>query len=175
MLRRYLLILTIAWWMGGLTFYSVIVIPTATHVLGSHRDVGFITQQVTHWLNLSGLVPIGILFWNLKSEWPGTAMGLRKLLATSLAVVVVCQLGLFLAHAWVSHALDSQHHHILDDDSFRMRHGTYETIVTIQWIAVLLQTWLALRIWKERDLRGAIAHSTDIATNKSSAATCLRS
>jgi hypothetical protein len=52
--RRYCYILLMAAWMGGFTFYALIVIPTAERVLDSMRDTGFITQQVTRWLNLIG-------------------------------------------------------------------------------------------------------------------------
>lgn len=142
--------------MGGLTFYALVVIPTAEQVLGNHHDVGFITQQVTNWLNLSGLLPIGVLLWNLKVEWAAAPKWPRRLLALTWAVMVVCQFGLFMAHAWLGQILDSQHHRILDHDTFEIRHNIYEGIVTVQWLAVLVHTWFALRVWKERD-QGAAA------------------
>src|SRR6266436_3517580 len=69
MWRRYLFVLTFAWWMGGLTFYALVVIPTAEHVLGNHREVGFITQQVTMWLTMSGFVPLLVLLGNMVGDW----------------------------------------------------------------------------------------------------------
>jgi len=41
-------------WLGGFTFYGAVVIPTAHRILGTHLDVGFITQEVTRWRDLSG-------------------------------------------------------------------------------------------------------------------------
>ena len=40
-----------ATWWGGLTFYSVVVVPIGSEQIGS-TEQGFITQQVTWWHNL---------------------------------------------------------------------------------------------------------------------------
>ena len=61
--RRYCYVLLMAGWMGGFTFYALIVIPTAEIVLDSMRETGFITQQVTRWLNLIGAGVLLIIFW----------------------------------------------------------------------------------------------------------------
>ena len=47
--------------MGGFTFYGGVLISTANQVLGSERDVGFVTQQVTNWLNFIGVLALIIL------------------------------------------------------------------------------------------------------------------
>src|SRR5438128_2634153 len=44
-LRRFLAACGLAVWLGGFTFYGAVVIPMGEQVLGSHRPVGFITQQ----------------------------------------------------------------------------------------------------------------------------------
>src|SRR5580704_16162576 len=67
--KRYCYILLMAGWMGGFTFYALIVIPTAERVLDSMRDTGFITQQVTRWLNLIGAVILLILPWFITAGW----------------------------------------------------------------------------------------------------------
>ena len=73
MIRRYAVLLIFAVWMGGFTFYTLIVIPTGGKVLGSERDVGFITQQVTNWLNWIGLLALLVLGWNARAEGRGVA------------------------------------------------------------------------------------------------------
>jgi len=151
MWRRYLFVLTFAWWMGGLTFYALVVIPTAEHVLGNHRDVGFITQQVTIWLNLSGLVPLLVLLWNLIADWGFARRWFRYGLAGTWALMLVSHFGLFAAHSWVTRILDVPNHRIHDFDGFEARHAVYEGIVTIQWIAALTHAWLALMTWRIRD------------------------
>jgi len=151
MWRRYLFVLTFAWWMGGLTFYALVVIPTAEHFLGNHRDVGFITQQVTIWLNLSGFVPLLVLLWNLIADWGFARRWFRYGLAGTWALMLVSHFGLFAAHSWVTRILDVPNHRIHDFDGFEARHAVYEGIVTIQWIAALTHAWLALMTWRIRD------------------------
>jgi len=151
MWRRYLFVLTFAWWMGGLTFYALVVIPTAEHVLGNHREVGFITQQVTMWLNLSGFVPLLVLLGNMVGDWGFARRWLRFGLAGTWILMLVSHLGLFAAHSWVTQILDIPHHRILQFDSFEVRHAVYEGIVTIQWTAALVHAWLAMMAWRIRD------------------------
>jgi len=152
MWRRYLFVLTFAWWMGGLTFYALVVIPTAEQVLGNHREVGFITQRVTIWLNL--LLGNLIADWRFARRWP------RYGLIGTWVVMLVSHLGLFIAHSWVTQALDLSHHRIPDFSAFELRHGVYEGLVTIQWVAALIHAWLALMTWRIRD---GSSHGTDCA------------
>jgi hypothetical protein len=154
MVRRYLFVLMFAWWMGGLTFYSVIVIPTASHVLGKHRDVGFITQQVTFWLNLTGIIPLLVFFWNLVADRKLALRWRRHLFVGTWLVMASTQAALFSSHAWLGGILDSSKHRILDADSFEFRHGLYETLVTIQWVAALAHAWVSLQLWQVRDQNG---------------------
>ena len=56
MMRRFLVILAIGFWLGGFTFYASVVIHTGHRVFGSRLEVGFLTQQVTRWLNVSSVV-----------------------------------------------------------------------------------------------------------------------
>lgn len=55
---RVIVVVAGAVWLGGLTFYAAVVIPTAHDVLGSHREVGFITQQVTERINAIAVVAL---------------------------------------------------------------------------------------------------------------------
>ena len=145
--------------MGGLTFYALVVIPAAEHVLGNHREVGFITQQVTMWLNLSGFVPLLVLLGNMVGDWGFARRWLRFGLAGTWVLVLVSHLGLFAAHSWVTQILDIPHHRILQFDSFEVRHAVYEGIVTIQWTAALLHVWLAIMTWRIRDRSGLAVES----------------
>jgi len=128
-----------------------VVIPTADHVLGGHRDAGLITQQVTVWLNLSGLVPLIVLLGNLVADWKFATRRLRYGLTSTWVLMVVSHVGLFVAHSWVTQILDIPQHRILHFDIFELRHGVYEGIVTVQWVAALIHAWLALTTWRIRD------------------------
>jgi hypothetical protein len=57
-LIRITLLITFAIWWGGFTFYAAIVVPVGSEILGSARTQGFITQVVTHWLNLAAALTI---------------------------------------------------------------------------------------------------------------------
>jgi hypothetical protein len=50
-LRQYVSFLALTFWLGGLTFYSLIVVPTGAEVVG-RTEQGFVTSAVTLKLNL---------------------------------------------------------------------------------------------------------------------------
>ncbi|MDB6036228.1 MAG: hypothetical protein JWM99_69 [Verrucomicrobiales bacterium] len=60
-LLRYVSMIGICFWMGGFTFYSAVVIHVGHRVFESHREIGFLTQEVTIWLNRSGAIVLLIL------------------------------------------------------------------------------------------------------------------
>ena len=53
-----------AFWLGGFTFYSAVVIPVLHDRLGSPLETGLVTQRVTDALNLLGVGTI-TLGWAL--------------------------------------------------------------------------------------------------------------
>src|SRR4051812_6111049 len=62
---RTLVVAAGAYWLGGAMFYITVVIHTAHRVLESQREVGFITRQVTQWINAIGVAVLALLFLNL--------------------------------------------------------------------------------------------------------------
>ncbi len=64
LLRRFLVLLALFFWQGGFTFYAAVVVPIGQHVFG-HLRQGFVTRQVTVYLNLAGAVALLILVWDL--------------------------------------------------------------------------------------------------------------
>ena len=79
-IRRFLFIAAVAFWLGGFTFYTSVVIPVGTHTLGSVRQ-GFITQQVTGWLNVAGAFALPLVFWNMAAVWRARGRAMRFALA----------------------------------------------------------------------------------------------
>lgn len=59
---RLLAVWTLAFWLGGFTFYSAVVIPVLHDQLGSPLATGLVTRRVTDALNILGVVTI-ILGW----------------------------------------------------------------------------------------------------------------
>src|SRR5439155_5028550 len=65
LLRRVLVIFGLMFWQGGFTFYAAVVVPVGQQELGSHLQQGFITRQVTNYLNLAGAVALILLGWDV--------------------------------------------------------------------------------------------------------------
>src|SRR2546428_9021513 len=64
-LRRFLVLAALMFWQGGFTFYAAVVVPVGQQVLGSDLEQGFITRQVTQWLNVAGAVALVPLAWDV--------------------------------------------------------------------------------------------------------------
>ena len=166
-LRRFATVLVLALWMGGFTFYAEIIIPTAAHVLHSERHVGFITEQVTNWLNLIGLAALAVFLWNLIAEWGRQPAERRRWLAVAWGTMALAHAGLFATHPLIDRLLDIQAHTIRDDDRFLMLHNVYLTFATTQWVAALIYTWLSLCAWRHDDRQAAIASANGAAVPRS--------
>lgn len=149
LLRRYLVLLTLAFWMGGFTFYGGVVISTANQVLGSERDVGFVTQQVTNWLNLIGilaLIILGISAWFERRGIP------RILMFLCWLALLVTQGGLFYVHTALDSRLETATHKIHGAmNIFFNWHRLYMATATAQWCAALAYLWLAVVLWRQAD------------------------
>jgi hypothetical protein len=150
-IRRYLTVLVFAMWMGGFTFYAEIVIPTASKVLGSHRQAGFITQQVTGWLNLIGIAALAVFLWNLMAEWPRQPARRRLWLAIAWVTMLLAHIGLFATHPFIDRLLDAQTRGISDFDRFENLHTVYLGFGTTEWVAALVYLWISFRAWREDD------------------------
>src|SRR5438105_223696 len=98
--RRFLVATSTGLWLGGFTFYGAVVIHVGAEVLGDHRPVGFITQEVSQWLNVAGAVALAALLWNMAADW-GLQPRLRKLaLAATWTAMAAGLLALVVIHAY---------------------------------------------------------------------------
>src|SRR5262245_10237437 len=116
-IRRYISVLAIAFWLGGLTFYSLIVVPTGSDVLG-RTEQGFVTRVVTWKLNWVGVAALAVLAWNLAARR-------SRLLVASWSILVALQLFLFLLHPRVERLLDVERHEVRDFAQFYAVHREY--------------------------------------------------
>jgi hypothetical protein len=138
-------------WQGGFTFYSGVVVPLGQETFGP-VDQGFLTRQVTNYLNLSGLIAIPILVWELcVSRDPSR---LRRRLRWGLliltATLLVALMGL---HIQMDALLDSENMQLLDRRLFRINHRIYLWVSTVQWACCLSLTLLAIWSWRVEDGR----------------------
>jgi hypothetical protein len=172
-LRRYLVVLAIALWLGGFTFYSVVVIHTAHHVLDSMLETGLITQKVSGWLNWIGVGTLVILLWNVVASWRSQNRLLRNLLAVMWVVMAAVEVWLFVLHPVLDKQINLETRHLVDRQQFRRTHTFYVTLSTVQWVAGLIYTFVALHLWRKADSAQATSFS-HAATPQSARATSPR-
>ena len=136
--RRFLTFVVFAFWMGGFTFYALVVIPTAHDVLGSHREVGFITRQVTHWLNLGSLLALALLTWNFFVERVRHPALSWRLPGITLALMFAAQIALFAEHPILDQMLDGKTQSIVSHGQFYSWHRIYLLTAAVQWLSAMV-------------------------------------
>ncbi len=149
-LRQYLVLLTWMFWQGGFTFYASVVVPIGTEVLGSAAEQGWITRQVTFFLNLSGGIALVVLAWDIGtgSDPSRLRIRLRWLTWVLLAVTLVL---LVWWHGQLDHYLDlsdTSSPRFLDRRAFRSLHKRYLWTQTVQWAIGLAALFQTLRAWQ---------------------------
>lgn len=150
--RRFLVLIALSFWQGGFTFYAGVVVPVGQEVFGDLRQ-GFLTRQVTVYMNIAGAVVLLLLIWDLlaardpsrRRQWG------RYLL---WAVMVLALVGLGLLHGRLDELLVRKGFLNRDPELFRPRHRLYLWISTVQWACGLLYLFLTLITWRKEDLAG---------------------
>lgn len=137
-LRRFLAIGTLALWLGGVVFYGAVVIPTAHDVIGSHREIGFVTRKVTGTLNVIGAVAIALLLWSTFGEAPGGSRAHRIGLWATWAVLLTGQVLLFIMRSRLEGMTDPVRMTVLDRSAFFWLHERYLNMTTIVCLAGLV-------------------------------------
>jgi hypothetical protein len=108
-------------WQGGFLFYASVVVPIGTDLLGGARAQGVITARVTEWLNLAGLVCLGLLG------------------------------GLWFLHLILDYFMDPAGRVVQMREPFRVAHGAYLWVSTAHWLMGLALAWLTLAAWRAED------------------------
>ncbi len=133
MKSKYLKIFVLSIWWGAFTFYAGVVIPIGMKVLGSHTEMGFITQQVTIYINIFSLIIFFIYAYCLKNEEVKVNNLVEEMIAISL---IGFQLLLFLLHYYQTDLLDFENHKINNRENFYLLHRIYLIVVTLIWLVV---------------------------------------
>jgi hypothetical protein len=149
LLRRYLAVAALLFWMGGFTFYASVVVPVGQAVT-SHLRQGFITRRVTVYLNLSGAVALVLLAVELfpARDPSRTRRRLRVGLWLVMGLTLVALVGL---HRRLDALLVDRGMIVLDPEAFRPGHRLYLWVSTLQWAAALAYLALTLRAWQGED------------------------
>jgi magnesium-transporting ATPase (P-type) len=152
-LFRTLVIATFALWFGGFTFYVAFVVPIGNDVLGSARTQGFITQQVTNWLNVVCGFAIGLMILetirgrivlSIRGRW--TEIAMLVLMIGSLIVLI-------WLHPIMDEMIDVADESITDETRFYGLHRIYLWVSTFQWIVAWVWLFLTVRRWQEESER----------------------
>jgi hypothetical protein len=151
LLLRYLVLIGLAFWMGGFTFYAGVVIHVGHRVFGTMRETGFLTQQVTLWLNRSGAIVLAILILNLLLTRRQIAPRWWITAAATLAIMIAVQIALFELHPRLDAFLDASTQIIRERPAFHREHLMYMNLSTAQWTAALIHLWTLLVLWRKSD------------------------
>jgi hypothetical protein len=129
---RLLFVFALAIYLGGFTFYSVVVIPILHDQLGSSLEAGLVTQRVTKVLNEIGVVTL-LLGWRVYRDSRVAGVGGDRGHAWRLGPILVsttCLLGLFALHSVLDRKLEAG-----TRVGFYPWHRAYLWTSTIQWVA----------------------------------------
>jgi hypothetical protein len=153
LLRRFAVLAALMFWQGGFTFYAAVVVPIGAEVLESHTKQGFITRQVSNWLNVAGAVALPVLAWDLVVAHE--ALSWRHWWRWTAWVVALLALGtLVILHQRLDELLQSEQFQILDREQYRDLHRFYLWTSTVQWGALVVWLLLALGTWRSEDQLG---------------------
>jgi hypothetical protein len=152
LLRRCLAVSALGLWLGGLTFYSLVVIRNAHRELGNHTRVGFITRRVTAELNLIAAGALAVLLVSLRSDWKTSGRGLRAVLGGSWVAAAAAQVALFVMHPRLEGMLDVGSRTVsAEGPAFYRAHEAYLIVTAVQWAAGLVFLGASLAAWRAAD------------------------
>jgi hypothetical protein len=142
LLRRFLVIAALMFWQGGFTFYASVVVPIGQSALGK-RQQGVITQSVTNYLNLAGLVGLAVLGWEVFSR-DARAKWSRRLGGATWYIMAITLVCLALVHGQMDRLLTGETG-LARGFSFQRLHRTYLWLSTVQWACSV--TYLACSLY----------------------------
>lgn len=145
-LRRFLVVQALMLWQGGFLFYTSVVVPAGTDVLGSAAAQGAITARVTDALNLCGIAALAFVAWELAlSRDPNR----RRLAARwwCWAVALACQCLLVFLHLMLDYFMDPTRTVVVLRPPFYPVHRIYLWVSTVMWTSGLPLMWWSLRAW----------------------------
>jgi hypothetical protein len=154
-LRRFLVLQILLLWQGGFLFYTAVVVPTGTTVLGSSTAQGAVTARVTDVLNVIGVVALAILAAELGLARDSIARRTRArwwcwwLLFLSQALLLCC-------HHLLDALMDPDRTRVVIHSPFYFIHRIYLWTSTAQWLVGLVLAWLTLLAWRVEDRANAI-------------------
>lgn len=134
-LWRFVVIVSLALWWGGLTFYAAIVVPLGIEQFGGVEQ-GALTQRVTVRLNIAGTI-VGICL--LADALWRPPRNYRAVLASTLLAL---QGWLWFLHSRLSRWIETVSSSLPTGDSFYHEHRIYLWVTSAQWLIGLACLWI---------------------------------
>jgi len=151
LIRRFLVVLALMFWMGGFMFYGAVVVPTNRIELKDMPQRGTITQHVTEWMNFAGTLALLVLFVDTYAS----AAGSQRWRWVCWAGMVIPHLFLIWLHRELTKQMSAPGFHQSDIKGFLIWHRVYLITNTVQWFAGMVFLGLTLRQWRREDRVGA--------------------
>jgi hypothetical protein len=159
LLRRFLVLAALIFWVGGFTFYSAVVIHIGAQVLGGHRHQAAITVRVTPYLNLASAAAALLLAWDVAAVRGAPA---RRRLRGGLCLGMLAALAVLLwLHPRLAAGYDSASHTVSEPGHYHSEHTLYLYVSTAQWALALAYLLITLRVWREEDVRAGQERGPD--------------
>jgi hypothetical protein len=143
---RFFVLVAFAFWQGGFAFYTAVVVPIGTDVLGSSFAQGMITRQVAFWINVTGAVALGIMFMDSFVTKPGRVG--RGLLILYMAAILI---GQFVLHQRLDEMIDLETGVVYERLTFRWWHRVYLWLSTAQWAGAVVWLGFTVAVWRRSD------------------------
>lgn len=146
---RFVVLQTLLLWQGGFLFYTAVVVPTGTKLLGAAGQ-GAITARVTDAMNAVGAVALAALVLELRlTRDPNPRRTARRWWAWGVALA--CHGLLIYLHLLLDYFMDDARRRVAVVPPFYPVHRAYLWVSTVQWLACALLTWWTLLAWRTED------------------------
>src|SRR5262245_43229666 len=152
--RRFLVVAALMFWQGGFVSYSSVAVPVGQRVLDTPTRQGFITREVTYYLNLSGAVALVPLAWDVAAS-DDRAVWRKRLRWLAVLGMAAALCWLFWSRHRLDALLDPETQTIAYHRPFRAEHRVYLWVSTVQWALGVLYVVLMLPAWRDEDRSAA--------------------
>ena len=134
--RRFLVLTALCFSFGGFMFYASVVVPLGSRVLDATAQ-GFVTQQVTHYINASTALTLILMAWDGVASRRNRGRKENRVLAASIAIAAICCLCLVALHGRLDMLLNPHGFEVVDPTRFYQLHQAYLWLSIVQWVAFL--------------------------------------
>jgi hypothetical protein len=147
LVRRFLVLAVLMFWVGGFTFYGAVVVPVGLHVIGV-KEQSRVTGPSTFVLNVAGAFALVPFLWDVLRCGDASVrrQGVRWVSWAGMALTLAV---LFWLHRLLTlHVLAGLPS---NDPVFHAMHRGYLWVGTLQWVCSLVFTGASLGAWRAED------------------------